>query len=437
MRFTLSAHLVDHASAFDGEADLVVEGERIAACLPPGQGPQPRLRLAAVYVLPGLIDLHTHLRTPGQEYKEDLISGGQAAARGGFTSVVCMPNTVPALDTPEIVTSLLQRASRESLVSVLVAASMTVSNEGARLTDCAALAVAGASALSDDAFPIQDAALMREAMRQAKAANVPLILHCEDKSLSADGVVHEGPVAQRLGVRGIPASAEEVAVARNALLAVETGAQVHLTHLTTPRSLDLVSQARKWGGRVTGDVCPHHLLLSVEDVERLGSLAKVNPPLRPRTIVEALRQRVAEGGADATGTDHAPHAPHEKSLPLAEAPFGIVALETALPLLHSACGLSLLQLTQMMSAAPARILGLSDRGALQRGMRADLVIVDAGTPYRIRGADFTSKAKFTPFEGWEVRGKVLATLVGGRLAHCDPTAASLLEPLGLHEAVGT
>ncbi len=435
MPLTLSAHLLDAASALDGQGDLVIEGERIVACLTPGKGPQPRVELPGLFLLPGLIDLHTHLRTPGQEEKEDLTSGGLAAARGGFTTVVCMPNTTPALDNPDIVAHLIGRAEQESPVNVLVAASVTVGNEGRHLTDFRALAEGGAMALSDDAWPVQDAALMRLAMVQARKVGLPLILHCEHKSLSAAGVVDEGAVAERLGVKGLPASAEEVAVARNALLAVETGARAHLTHLTTPRALDLLAQAKKWGGHVTGDVCPHHLLLGVEDVERLGPLAKVNPPLRPRATAEALRARAAQGGVDAIATDHAPHTKAEKSLPLARAPFGIVGLETALALLHGPCGLGLLELTHLLSAAPARILGLGDRGQLQAGRRADLIVVNAREAYQIRGQEFASKAKFTPFEGWEVRAKVVATLVGGRLVHCEGALAERLDPLLAARAV--
>ncbi len=369
-------------------------------------------------VSPGFIDMHAHLREPGGEISETLETGLAAAVAGGFTSVCAMPNTHPVNDSPELTRRLIERAKAIGLARVFPIAAASVRSEGERLTDFHALAEAGAVAFSDDGRPLKTARLMQEALRAARAIGAPVIDHCEDHSLSAGGAVNEGSVAEQLGVKGIPNSSEEVCVARDVILAEATDAHFHIAHLSTAGALDQVRAARRRGARVTCEVTPHHFTLADQAVLEHGTQAKMNPPLRGAPDVEALVAGIADGTVSAIATDHAPHAPELKQKPLAEAPFGIIGLETALAvalarLVHSE-KIPLWHLISLMSANPARIIR-KPLGRIVVGGAADITIFDPEFEWTYEATKGRSKSRNTPFDGRKFKGAVTATVVAGRI----------------------
>ena len=415
--------VVDPGSGTYGVRDLLVSGGRVKA-LAPSLAPFDQWRqdgglrvydLKGCYVFPGLVDIHTHLRVPGDEHKEDLRSGTLAAAAGGFTTVAVMPNTRPSLDRVAVLRALKKRIAGEARVRVEMVAAVTYGRRGKRLTAMEQLKHEGAVAFSDDGAPVADARVMRQALRTAGDLGCPVISHCEDPGLAGKGVMHEGRVSSGLGVPGIPGSAEEVMVARDLCLARETGARLHLAHLSTAGSIDLVRNARERGVPVTAEVTPHHLLLTEEAVLRFGTNAKVNPPLRTEADCLALQAALRNGIVQAVASDHAPHHPEEKALSLAEAPFGVIGLETTLPLVMSlvrAGAIGLVRAVELLTVGPAGVLGLP-RGRLGVNAEADVVVYDPGFSFAVDVGSFHSKARNCPFAGLRLEGKAVFTMVGG------------------------
>jgi dihydroorotase len=406
----------------DGELDVLVEEGVIREIGP---------NLAAVadetfdargqVVAPGLVDIHVHLREPGGEISETLETGLQAAVAGGFTAVCPMPNTKPVIDRPELVRTTIQKAQKLGLARVFPIAAVSMESLGESLADVAALKAAGAVGFSDDGRPVKTAGLMRRAMEKARGAGVPIIEHCEDPSLHPGGVVNEGTVAERLKLRGIPNSSEEVCLARDLILAETTGAHLHVAHLSTARAVEMVRAAKRRGIRVTCEVTPHHFTLTDEAVLQYGTNAKVNPPLRSAQDLEGVRAGIADGTVDALATDHAPHAPELKAKPLGgDSPFGVIGLETALglslaQLVHPG-RISLAHLVVLMSTNPARIIS-QPLGRLQIGGPADITIFDPNLEWTYHTAEGRSKSRNSPFDGWQLKGAVTATIVAGRIAY--------------------
>jgi dihydroorotase len=405
----------------NGPADLLIQNGKIAAVGRDLRAPAGASVLEAQgkWVLPGLVDLHVHLREPGFEYKETIKTGTAAAAAGGFTSVCCMPNTQPVNDTQSVTEFILDRARTEGLVHVFPIGAITKGSEGKELAEFADLKKAGCVAVSDDGRPVMNGLVMRRALEYARAFDLPVVDHCECLHLSEGGCVNEGLVSTELGLHGLPAAAEDVMVARNLELAALTGGRLHLAHLSTAGSVRLVRDAKARGVRVTAEACPHHFLLTEEAVREFNTHAKMNPPLRTRKDVEAIKGGLKDGTIDAIATDHAPHAAFEKEREFEYAPFGIVGLETALPLslvLVEEGVLTVEQLVAALTAAPARIFGLA-KGTLATGADADVTVVDPDAQWTVDPDQFRSKGRNTPFGGWKVKGRVVTTIVGGKVVH--------------------
>ena len=415
-----SGRVIDPAGGVDGILDVLIEDGIIARV---GEGLAAEnarvLSAAGLTVAPGLVDMHVHLREPGFEAKETVATACAAAARGGVTTLVAMPNTRPATDCPEIVSLVRDRAAATG-INVLPAGAVTLGQNGRELTDFAALKAADVPALTDDGMPIQDLALLRRAMREAKALDLPLLDHCEDRDLVRNYAVNEGPVSEKLGIPGRPAIAEELQIMRDVMLAEETGAHVHICHISTGKGVDIVRRAKERGVRVTCETCPQYFTLTEEEVLRQGAMARVNPPLRTRADVEAIRAGLADGTIDAIVTDHAPHTAEEKAKPLPDAPSGMVGLETSLALaltgLYHGGPLSLSRVLGLMSASPAALLGL-DKGALAPGRDADLVLFQPDQEWVIDRNRFASKGRNTPFHGRTVKGKVKYTIARGKIIY--------------------
>ncbi|MBI5167490.1 MAG: dihydroorotase [candidate division NC10 bacterium] len=370
-------------------------------------------------VCPGFIDLHAHLREPGREDEETIATGTQAAARGGFTAVCAMPNTDPINDNQSVTEFILDKAKREGLVHVFPVGALSKGQKGEELAEIGDLYKAGCLAISDDGRPVMNAELMRHAMEYASMFNMQVISHCEDLNLSRDGVMHEGLVSTELGLRGVPAAAEEVMVARDLILAEMTGARLHLAHVSAAGSVRLIREAKARGVRITAEVTPHHLVLTEETVRGFNTNAKMNPPLRSAADREALWEGLHDGTIDAIATDHAPHALAEKDVEFDYAPFGIIGLETAvgivLTVLVGKGALSLSEAIARFSTNPARILGLNNKGHLGVGADADLTILDLKREWRVDVSGFSSKSRNSPFDGWHLRGMPVLTLVEGKV----------------------
>jgi dihydroorotase len=367
----------------------------------------------------GFIDMHVHLRDPGLEYKETIATGTRAAARGGFTTVACMPNTKPVIDQPETVRYVYDKAAREGAVRVLTYACITRGEQGQELTDFAALKEAGAIGYTDDGVGVQSAQMMKDAMRLAASLGQPIVAHCEDDTLVVGAAVTEGEFARRHGLKGIPNESEAIHVGRDILLAEATGVHYHVCHISTEQSIRLVRLGKEIGVRVTTEVCPHHLLLCDEDIpDTLDANWKMNPPLRSKRDVEACIRGLEDGTIDIIVTDHAPHSAEEKARGLEKAPFGITGLETAFPLLYTkfvASGRWTLGfLLEKMTVKPAEVFGLP-YGRLEEGAIADLTLIDLDTEREVRAEDFLSKGKNTPFIGWKLKGWPLLTIVDGKV----------------------
>ncbi|GIP20452.1 dihydroorotase [Paenibacillus sp. J22TS3] len=366
----------------------------------------------------GFIDMHVHLREPGFEYKETIETGARSAAKGGFTTIACMPNTRPVTDNPETVKLVLDRAKEADLVHVLPYAAITKSELGRELTDFPALKESGAIGFTDDGVGVQSAQMMKNAMKWAAELGMPVIAHCEDNTLVEGAPVAEGEFARKHGLKGIPNESEAIHVGRDILLAEATGVHYHVCHVSTEQSIRLIRQAKEIGIKVTAEVCPHHLILSEEDIPGLDANWKMNPPLRSRRDVEACIRAVEDGTIDIIVTDHAPHSEEEKERGMQLAPFGIVGFETAFPLLYTkfvATGKwPLAQLIQRMTADPARVFGLA-AGKLEPGAPADLTIVDLETERAVDPTTFASKGRNTPFTDWKLKGWPVATIVSGKV----------------------
>lgn len=411
---------VDPSLKLDGQYDLLIERGCIAAVAPRLDATADRvIDVTGKAVVPGFVDLHVHLREPGFTAKETVASGAAAAVAGGVTSVACMPNTAPPLDTAAAVELVRQKARFAGLARVYPVGTLTRGRTGQAAADFAALYAAGVRAFSDDGDSVADSRLFLEILKKlARYEDVLVIAHSEDRALAAGGVMHEGEWSRRFGLPGLPAVAETAAVARDILLAGAAGARLHLAHLSTAGSVELLDWARRRGLPVTAEVTPHHLLLTDAAVREHGAAAKVNPPLRPEEDRLAMLQALRAGLIDIIATDHAPHSAAEKERGLAEAPFGIAGLETAVPLLLTELVrpglLSLAGLVEAYSCRPARLLGLPG-GTLRRGAPADLAVLDLEAASTVEPARFYSRARHSPFAGRTLRGRPVMTLVGGEI----------------------
>lgn len=401
------------------KADLLIENGHIAAIDQVGKIPergQTMLEARGLIVSPGFIDLHVHLREPGQSYKETIATGTAAAAAGGFTTVCAMPNTTPVNDSPET-TRWMQKPERRAVVKVRPIAAATVGSNGQRLTNFKALVEAGAVAVTDDGRPILGSAIMREALQSAHELGIPVIQHAEDTRMSQGCTMHEGPTSFRLGLRGVKAEAEASIVARDIALAEETGARLHIAHLSTAAGLEQVRKARNRGVRVTCEVTPHHLLLTDEEVGDYDTNCKMNPPLRDESDRQAMWEGLHDGSIDCIATDHAPHAAHEKDQEFDRAPFGVTGLETALPIALMVAGGDPQLAVRWLSLNPAAVMGWQEAGILRAGAPADIVVFDPGEEWTFTASESKSKSKNSPFLGKRVRGRVQYTIVDGRVVH--------------------
>ena len=415
-----NGHVLDPASNVDAAADVLLRDGRVAQIGGAIKGADVTIDAKGLVVAPGLIDLHVHLREPGQTHKETIATGTAAAAAGGFTSVCCMPNTNPINDIPAL-TRWMQAPERGASVNVFPIAAATVGSAGERLTDFAALQRAGAVAVTDDGKPVLDQALMDAALRQAAQVGIPVIQHAEDTKMTSGATMNESATAFRLGLRGMRPDAETDIVARDILLARDTGGHLHVAHLSTAGALDAVREGKRLGVRVTCEVTPHHLALIDEDVGEYRTNFKMNPPLRAAADREALLAGCADGTIDAIATDHAPHALHEKRQEFDKAPFGVTGLETALALaitlLHGRGRLPLRRIVELLSTNPARILKLEARGTLAKGAIADVVLFDPKRRWKYDASRSRSKSHNSPFDGWPLTGEVVATIVGGKVVY--------------------
>lgn len=415
--------LIDPVNGIDGIMNVLVENGKIAAIGNKVRDDEAQvIDASGLVVSAGLVDIHVHLREPGFEYKETIETGCAAAAKGGVTTIACMPNTKPVVDTPELVEFVRKQAKKACGVHVLPIAAVSKGQKGQELTDAKALADAGVAAISDDGVPIQDSNLMRNALIAAKELNLPVLTHCEDAGMVCNYAVNEGDVSRKLGLPGRPAIAEELMIMRDAMLAEETGSAVHICHVSTGRSVDIVRQFKKKGVRITCETCPQYFTLTEEEVLAQGTMARVNPPLRTKRDVEAIIEGLQDGTIDAIVTDHAPHSAEEKARPLPEAPSGMVGLETSLAVtltaLYHAGKMDLPTILRKMTADPFRILGV-DQGHLALGEDGDIVIFDPDEEWVVDPEQFASKGRNTPFGGHRLKGRVKYTIVGGNIIYQD------------------
>ncbi|HMM20948.1 MAG TPA: dihydroorotase [Selenomonadales bacterium] len=411
--------IIDPAQNVDLVGDVLVQDGRIAKVggqIDPGDAEV--LEARGLVVAPGLIDLHTHLREPGLEAKEDIGSGTRAAAAGGFTTICCMPNTRPVIDNAVLVAGVTQRAGLEGAVNVRVIGALTKGQEGKELAEIGDMIAAGAVALSDDGHFVESARIFRTGLEYAGMFDGVVVSHAEDESLAGDGYMHEGAVSAALGLRGRPAVSEDIAVARDVMLAEYTGALLHIAHVSTLGAVEIIRQAKRRGVRVTAEVTPHHLTLTDEAVLGFDPAAKVHPPLRSGEHVEALLAGLKDGTLDVIATDHAPHAFEEKDVEFRYAPSGFAGLETALGVvlteLYHTGKFTLPELIDRMAAAPARVFGL-EGGTLKPGAPADITLFDPNQEWRVDSSLFYTRGKCTPFAGKSLKGKAVATIVGGRV----------------------
>ncbi|OFV95564.1 MAG: dihydroorotase [Acidobacteria bacterium RIFCSPLOWO2_12_FULL_54_10] len=414
-----NGRIIDPSQRLDLHADLLIRDGRVAAIgekLPVGTA--KCIDVSGCIVAPGFIDLHCHLREPGKEHAETIESGGKAAVAGGFTSVLCMPNTTPVNDNPALTHFIIQTAKQKSPANVFPVGAISEGSRGERLAPIAELQEAGAVAISDDGIPVMSAALMWRAMSYSAGLGITVIDHCEDLTLSAGGQMHEGYTAIRYGLAGISGTSEDIMVARNILLAEKSGAKFHVAHLSTAKSLDLVREAKRRGLSVSCEVTPHHFTLTDEDVQDYDTNYKMKPPLRSQQDREALLQGLADGTVDAIATDHAPHAGSEKMQEFDQAPFGIIGFETALGLaldrLYHKGLINLNRLVELLSTNPARIAGI-DRGTLKPGSVADITIFDLERRWTYDVNQTQSRSRNTPFHGTSFLGGPVATIVAGEI----------------------
>ena len=418
------AHLIDPAAKINAPMDLLLRDGRVAEVAPPNKvrgGVDEKFDAKGLIAAPGFIDLHVHLREPGQAYKETIVSGTAAAAAGGFTTVCTMPNTQPVVDTAEWV-SWLRQPERGAVVNVFPIGAATRGSKGGTLTDFAALQRAGAVAVTDDGKPILDDDVMRMALRLGAELNIPVVQHAEDTRVTENCSMHAGATSFRLGLRAMPASAEAAVVDRDVTLAQQIPeSRLHVAHLSTADALKAVRRGKRAKARVTCEVTPHHFMLIDENVGEYDTNFKMNPPLRSATDLEAILVALADGTIDAIATDHAPHARHEKEVEFERAAFGITGLETALALavsrLHRDHKIALTRIVELFTTGPARVFDLNGRGSLARGSVADVTLFDPKKRWMFEANKSRSASRNTPFDGWQFTGKVIATIVGGKIVY--------------------
>ncbi len=418
-----NARIVDPATERVYDGALRVEGAHIAE-LREGEAPagskEPVLDAGGLCLAPGLVDMHVHLREPGFEHKETVASGARAAARGGVTTMACMPNTSPVCDNGPVVRLIREQAARAGFCRVLPVGAITQGAKSEQLADLGEMLAAGAIAFSDDGLPVRSAGLMRHALEHSIGHNALLISHAEELSLAAGGVMHEGAVSTRLGLKGIPRESEDIAVDRDVRLAAMTGARLHIAHVSSRNAVEIIRRAKADGVRVSAETAPHYLLLDDGALSGYDSHKKMNPPLREKSDQEALVRGLLDGTIDCIATDHAPHTEIDKEVELAYAPFGVVGLETSLAaVITRLVDTGLMELPRalgLMTRKPAELLGI-EAGRLEPGLPADLVLFDPEERWTVRGEELVSKSKNTPFEGMDFAGRVRATFLGGQVVY--------------------
>ncbi len=422
--------LIKHATIVNasGEApvvqDIFIEEGKITGIGPSIKRDGVReIDAAGKKVIPGLIDLHVHLREPGREDKETIETGSRAAVKGGFTTIFCMPNTAPAIDTAQVVQYILDQAKKVGLVNVYPVGAITKGREGREITEMMDLRRAGCLGVSDDGRSLMNAGLMRRALEYAKMAGLLVMQHCEDDHLSAKGVMNEGALSTLLGLKGDPLIAETVIIARDIEIARYLGTRVHFMHISAARSVELIRRAKAEGVLVSCEATPHHFTLTEDAVKSFDTSTKVNPPLRSQTDVQAIKAGLKDGTIDCIVTDHAPHTHEDKEVEYDGAPPGLIGLETAFALaikeLVAGGILTLPQLIEKMSAGPARIMGFLNKGEILVGKDADIAIVDMDREWKVTKEDMVSKSKNSPFMGWTLKGRVMATICGGKVVYTD------------------
>jgi len=419
-----NGYVIDPTQGVNGGKDLLVEDGRVAALLARGEAAPEGAQVfdaTGLVVAPGFIDLHTHLREPGQEYKETIETGARAAVAGGWASVCAMPNTDPVNDNPAVTSFIVEQSAAVRLANVFPVGAITKGSKGEELAEMGEMKRAGIVAVTDDGRPVPSPGLMRRALEYARGFDLTVMDHCDDPSLAAGGVMHEGEWSLRLGLRGRPALAEESDAARDCALAELTGARVHLAHVSTRGAIEAVRRAKERGAQVTCEVTPHHFTLTDAACEAFDTNTKMNPPLRSREHLEAVLEAVADGTVDAIATDHAPHHRDEKELEFDHAAFGITGLETAVGLaldrLVRPGLISLERLVELCSVNPARIFRLEGRGTLRPGAHADVTVLDPELRWTFDASRSESKSRNTPFGGWTFQGAAVATIVAGRVVY--------------------
>jgi dihydroorotase len=437
-----NGYVIDPAQQVNAGRNLLIENGRVVGLLDRSEAAPEDVHVidaTGLIVAPGFIDLHTHLREPGHEYKETIASGAAAAVAGGWTSICAMPNTDPVNDNPAVTRFIIEKAHAAKLANVFPVGAITKASNGKELAEMGEMKNAGIVAVSDDGRPVPTAGMMRRAMEYARGFDLPVVDHCQDASLSAGGVMHEGRWSLILGLRGMPAAAEEVDAVRDCVLAKLTGARVHIAHVSTRGALEAVRHAKNDGLAVSCEVTPHHWTLTDEAVAEYDTNTKMSPPLRSREHVDAILAAMKDGTIDAIATDHAPHHTDEKGLEFDQAPFGITGLETAIglafDLVHRGV-IDLERVVEMCSTNPARIFGLADRGSLRQGAHADITILDPQYEWVFDVNRSKSKSRNTPFNGRAMQGGAVATIVGGRLVYLHPDYPRLNEPQERGASVG-
>ncbi len=416
--------VIDPANRRDEPACLLIERGTIREVLPGKEDISgfdgKVIDASGMWVVPGLIDMHVHLRDPGYEWKEDIRSGTKSAAAGGFTSVVCMANTMPVNDHPEVTRYIREKADREGSANVFPVAAATRGLNGEEMTDFAELAEAGAVAFSDDGKPVRNPLVVRRILEYARGFGFLFLEHAEDPDLAAGGAANEGWTSLRLGIPGIPSAAEEIPIARDILLARQTGGRVHIQHISTKMGVDLLRMAKRAGLAVTGETAPHYFTLTDAALEGYDTNAKMNPPLRGEEDRMAVLEGIVDGTIDVIATDHAPHDEYSKRCEFIAAANGIIGLETALPLSLALLGggkITPSRLVELLSVSPSRILGLRGKGSLGRGADADVTLIDPDAEWEFRDSDIRSKSRNSPFLGWKLRGRAALVLRAGRSTH--------------------
>jgi dihydroorotase len=414
-----NGRIIDPANRRDEIADLVIVDGRIAdqSAIHNPQSEVAEINATGLIVAPGLIDMHVHLREPGFAHKETIASGARAAAAGGFTTVVCMPNTSPVADNPSTITWIKDRARDTASVNVLPTGAISKNLDGEELAPIASVVQSGVVAITDDGKCVQNHELMRRAVEYARMVGVPMLDHCQDYNLVGDGVVNEGEWSTLLGLSGWPAAGEEAVVMRNILLAGLCDHHIHCQHISTAGSVRLIREARARGVKISGEVCPHHIALTDASIQNFDTNCKMNPPLRTQRDIDTIIEGIADGTLTILCSDHAPHAAFEKEVEFDRAPFGVVGLETEVGLfidilVHKRKAISINRLIEMFTIEPAKLLNL-DAGTLSIGARADVTLIDPDREWTVEASKFESLSRNTPFHGWKLKGRAVRTIVGG------------------------